>query len=280
MPESSKIWLDAAKEFACQFIERHYPSESAFFESFWSVVVNTIDQAVQSLAPGQNLTRGQMVKLTHQAFTGDQAMDLVTPIVIATLTVLTHEIKQAPCTSQQLQDRVEAIAADHGASPSLIACLRDHLPSLYQDLQKRNDSPTALINRPEPQYHIWTEGKHLIVTDITEYEQRKAGYLLWVDLAKQECQCLGRSPQKIGGQSMKLLVYMVEHLGVQVSFKQIDAELYKTSINDDRAIEQQLSKMQKLTRKQFRNYLFPDHKAGFGLKDDFKDQYFIFKRMR
>lgn len=276
-------WLETVRHASLKFIQSHYPGEVSLFDSFWFVVADKISHTIESESD-HRLTQQQVDHLTHQALSGAQSLDLVTPIVISTLSTFIYELKQNPCPLVEQERIIAEIAAQHGAKPSLTACLIKHLPALYKDLQTVPETQDALVlNKSEPQYQIWTNGESRIVNDIRPFEKTRQDYLLWVNLASHQCQSKGQSEEKINPQTIKLLLYLVEHLGVQVPAKKVLNDVFDSGFlenSDLNTVEQQITKLNKLCQKQFRSYLFPDRSKGFGLNEDFKGQYFLFRRLR
>ena len=276
MPDKVIPWLETVRHISLEFIGSHYPSEASLFDSFWSVVAGKINHALEGTT-GNQLSREQVSQLTHQALSGEQSLDLVTPIVIGTLSTVFYGLKENPESLSKQESMVAEIAARYGAKPSLTACLIKHLPALCHDLQAVPKTQDALVKKKlEPQYQIWTNGESQIVNDITSFEKTKKDYLLWVDLASHQCHSKGRSEEKINPQTIKLLVYLVEHLGVQIPSSQVFQEVFDSDREfceetDLNTIEQQITKLNKLCHKQFRSYLFPDRNQGFGLSEKFKD---------
>jgi hypothetical protein len=148
MPDKVIPWLETVRHISLEFIGSHYPGEASLFDSFWSVVADRIKGAIEEAAD-HKLTRDQVSQMTHQALSGGQSLDLVTPIVIGTLSTLVYELKENPGSLIEQESMVAEIAARHGARPSLTACLIKHLPALCQDLQTFPKTEDAMVkNKP------------------------------------------------------------------------------------------------------------------------------------
>ena len=279
--------LAAVKMVAERFIAQHYAKESPSFDVFWQVLSPKISEAL-SATRTEGLAIGfprQLVEAVSLA--RDISLDLVTPIVMGTIGETLWELKDEQPDPDTLRQLVASSASRLGASPSLTACLIDHVPALLTDIlaRKRGDKDAIVGEAPPPQYSIWTAGRHIVAESIAKYENKRDRYLFWLDL-NETSHVSHHSPKKrIGPQAIRLLMYLVEDLGVVRSAEDLyeriwDLSLSKLDNPHISAIEQQLTRLHQFSGGKFRANLLRGQSKGYGLRESFADQYFIFKRIR
>ena len=139
----------------------------------------------------------------------------------------------------------------------------------------------------KPQYEIWTTGAHEIVDDISEFEQKKEGYLFWIDLNDRPPVLEEDSRKHLGTYAVNLLLYLVRpgRFGRLTSLSDILREVWQIEKKepddlDKGRIAQYLAQLQKFSRGKFHKHLLEaKRERGLGLKESFKDKYFIFRRV-
>ena len=282
------VWRLATVRTAAEaFIERHYTQELPYFDHFWQMLSSKIRETLDSPSTwGLAIeSAGQLVEAVSLARAG--SFDLVTPIVMGTIGRTLWELKDKQPHPAELEQLVASSAAGLGASASLSACLIKHLPGLLRDiLACEGECKEALVGTPPPpQYEIWTLGKRFIVDSIAAYEQRHDQYLLWFDLRETSHASSNTGRQRIGQKAVRVLMYLVKHLGVVRSAEDLYREAWDSMPDDlDKshidAIEQQLTKLNQFSQHEFRKYLLRGQGEGYGLRESFADRYFLFKRLR
>ena len=273
-------WLSNTKTAAQIFIEKHLSEESPFFETFWQAFSVKINEAFKSEDISKITCKPVSCVVAEISFVKGYAQDFVTPIVTLTIAEVLYVLNTGKYSFAELEEIIHSSAARHGAKPSLTACLVRSLPSLCKDIAacKRNHPTESIVSQaPGPsEYLIWTEGKKIILGNMDKYEKNRDKYLLWIDLDK---------PAKVlTPMSIRLLIYLVENIGVPVSIPSILKNIFDDASNlyskeDTSKINQQLVKLENYTGKRFRQYLmagWPDE--SLGLRDEFRDKYFLFKR--
>lgn len=272
-------WLSTVKMFSKNFVSENYPEELSLFDSFWLVFYEKlIDiQAGEQL----NLTPSRMV-INQISFVSETSLDLVSPVVLSVFAEVMVIVKSKNLTINELEKEIAAIAARHRAKPSLIACLTRSISLLYQELKKIDDTSEAKIYEVLTHYRIWTAAREEIVESVDKYEKNKSKYLFWIDLDKKQ-QVSALNPKlKLPAKPVELLHTMVKHIGSPIPLEVLSKEFSQSGEiegSDIDNIEQNLSKLHKFCGNNFRQYLFTNHKRGFGLKDSFRDKYFLFERI-
>lgn len=279
--------LSVIRIVAQRFIECHYTLESPYFEDCWRVLSSKIDEVLDSAPAGQLAFEPPEHLITNISLTGTASLGLVTPIVLGTITETLWALKNHQPTADELRLLVASSAAHLGASHQLTACLTQHIPTLIMDILKnRREGGDAIVGKgPPPQYFIWTMGQERIVESITPYEHKRKQYLLWLDLNRIS-RVSPSSPQaRIGQQAIRVLLCLVTNLGVVRPAKELYREAWD-SMPDEvgsshiDAIEQQITNLNRFTGGQFRTHLLRGENKGYGLRDSFANQYFLFKRIR
>jgi hypothetical protein len=128
-------------------------------------------------------------------------------------------------------------------------------------------------------------GEERIVETITAYERKRRRYLLWLDL-NDTSHALANSPKtKLGQQAVRVLLCLVRNIGVVRPAKDLYRDVWDSTTDEIEAshidaIEQQLTRLNRFTGGRFRRYLQRGDDNGYGLRDSFANQYFLFKRLR
>ncbi len=281
------LWLIAARTVARKFIASNYSDEAPLFDTFWQAFSFKINEALRDGTAGQLTLKQTSQTITEISIAKGYALDLMTPVIIGTITEIMYEMRTRRLSANELEKLIGSAAAHQGAKPSLTACLIRHLPQLCSELSscKENASEAVISKGPVSRYRIWTAGKTMIVNSIDEYEKNKAKYLFWIDVDEKPYISRIKPEQRIGPQAVKLLLYLIERLGAPIPKETVLRDLFNaknrdikdTDINN---IEQQFTKLHQYCGGQFRKYLFANHKNGYGLKNFFADKYFIYERLR
>ncbi len=283
MNHNSESRLAVVRQVAHTFIAENYDSESALFAPCWDVFSSRIGDLAgddQDVAFDSNI-------IQDISFAKGSALDLVTPIVLATVAEAFQKINGKSIPASKAEQLVGHAARKFGAKPELTASLMRHLPALYLDAIAASDGTDAAVISQEPviQYKIWADGKAWVAQDITEYEAKKDEYLFWLALNEKSHTSPISDDRRIGPKAVELLVYLVEHLGMPVPALDVLRDVFG---DDDQPIgerqkdrvEQQLSKLEKFCGDHFREHLFGLWaEKGLGLKSAFADKYFFFSRL-
>jgi hypothetical protein len=280
-------WLATVRLAAEQFIESHYAHESPYFENWWRVLSTKIGEVVTSAPAGRLTIEGPGHLIENISLTGSASLGLVTPIVIGTITETLWGLKNYQPSNEELRQLVTSSAARLGASHQLNACLTRYVPDLIVSVLKhQHECGDAIIGKATPpQYAIYTMGEERIVETITAYERKRRRYLLWLDL-NDTSHALANSPKtKLGQQAVRVLLCLVRNIGVVRPAKDLYRDVWDSTTDEIEAshidaIEQQLTRLNRFTGGRFRRYLQRGDDNGYGLRDSFANQYFLFKRLR
>lgn len=201
-------------------------------------------------------------------------------IVLPTLSELLLTTRGQGYSRRRLESIVARIAATYGASPDQVTAMVEYLPSFLIDLRSANQevSENTMSSATPPKFEVWVDGNHRIVEDISSYEKIKHKYLIWIDLDQ---------PGKIQPKAIKLLKYLVEHIGQRVPFEVVLKDVFDdpvTGKNFDESnrnkVEVQITAIHKFSRGQFRKHIFRNKfTCGLGLSTTFSDKYLIFRRL-
>ena len=288
MTNENESWLNTAKQVASKFIESNYPDEVSLFDTFWqafSFQFNRFSKGVSFDQLTPNLTKQA---LSNISFADDNSLDLMTPIILGTITETTYVLKNKKVSTSELEQIIGSAAARQGAKPNLTACLIKNLPSLFNDLMscKQNAAEAIIRTAPKPLYKIWTKGKVFTAENMDGYEKIKDSFLFWIDLdAKSHISSLDKK-SRISKEAIGLLIYLVEKIETPIPATEVlrdvfDDDTNKVDETQKNKVEQQITKLQKFCDGQFREHLFGNWpKNGLGLKESFANKYFIFKRLR
>lgn len=273
------------------FVRQHYGDEERFFPVVWEAFEEWFKKLKGSESvrlASETLHADVQVGL---GFTRHEVVDLVTPIVLATVAETLRGLREKRLSLSEAGVFVGKTASEFGAAPALTAEMVRYLPGLCRAVRTVDASAsTAHVSvASRPQYQIWTEGKQATVSDVSQYEARKASYLLWVDMDEKPHVSIRNPGEKIGPEAVDLLLCMVKRLGKRVTFEQVlddvwreeprtEADLKRSQENK---VEQQLTALDRFCKGGFREFLFGEKFAkGLGLKESFSDKYFIFSRLR
>ncbi|MBN2589153.1 MAG: hypothetical protein JXA96_04785 [Sedimentisphaerales bacterium] len=283
----NKNWLNNIKDVAEKFISDRYPREMPMFETFWNVFSLHLGNISEDTPPEEVISNSQSNAIAGISFTGADSLDLMTPIIIATVTEAILSIKSKKLSRNELEDRIASAASRHGAKPGLTECLIRHLPALCTDIKEVSKDPlkTIISSPPEPQYRIWTAKGTSTVDSIEEYIKQKDSYMFFLDLREKTHKSKFPNGGSISTQAVKLLEYLTSRLGIITPkfeiFKNVfDNDAVELTDSDENNIEQQITKLHKYSGNKFRNYLFSNHTEGYGLKESFADKFFFFTRLR
>lgn len=279
-------WLNTAKVVAKKFIESNYFQEVSLFDSFWQAFSFKINEALKADVSGKITLDSTGQTIADISFARDSAIDSVSPIVLPTVAAIMQQIQLKKFCKSELEELIGATAAHFGAKPSLTACLIRSLPVLCNEVMsyEPNVSEATVSVASKPQYRIWVNGKSKIVDSIDNYEKNKDKYLFWIDLDAKKHLSPKNNKQILSPQSLELLRYLVENIGNLKSIDDLLTNVYDddtslTEEHDKSKIEQQLTKLHKHSDNKFREYLFKWAEDRLGLKDSFKDKYFLFSRL-
>lgn len=278
-------WIDKIKVIAKKFVKNNYSEELSLFDTFWQVLSPKINEVIKSNDVGDITFKRINQIVAEVSFAKDNALDLMTPIIIGAITEVLFQVRTKKISTSELEKIIGTAAVRQGAKPSLTACLIRNIPILYNDLLHTKDNASeATVSIVIPQYRIWTKGKKEVVKSIDKFEKNKARYLLWIDLDEKHHISSINPKLRIAPQTVKLLVYLVERLGTPVPTKDILKDVFEAGSreigdSDINNIEQNLTRLQKFCNGKFRQYLFSNHRKGYGLKDSFADKYFLFERL-
>ena len=280
-------WLNATKVVAQKFIEINYSQDVSFFDMFWQGFLFKVDKALKVNASGQLTLDSTGQAIANISFARDSAIDSVSPVVLPTVAVIMQQIQKKNLSQSKLEELISSTAAHFGAKPSLTACLVRSLPALCNEVMsyEPNASEATVSVASEPQYKIWTNGKSKIADSIDKYEKNKDKYLFWIDLDAKKHLSPKNNEQILSPRSIELLRCLVENVGNRKSIDDVLIDVFDdntslTKKHDKSKIGQQLTKLHKHSDSQFRKYLFSKwFENGLGLKDSFKDKYFLFSRL-
>ena len=220
----------------------------------------------------------------------------VCDLIHLTLNDIIAEIKRTEVrgklSTEEVENIVSKIAADRDIETDLMALMIKHLIPFFYESQFCNKSHhEALIYKPpSSKYHVWTEGSEYINKSIEKYKKKKHQFLFWLDLdAKKHI-----SPQfpdrELDPKAVELLLYLVGNIGNRISIKEVISNVYDgntgfTAEHDKGKIAQHITQLNNFyfyeDKSKFSDeYLFADwRQEGLGLINDFKDKYFLFKRV-
>jgi len=201
-------------------------------------------------------------------------------IVVGTLYELLFMTRGREYSQQKMESIVLKVARAYGASPEMLRQMAEHSPPLLIGMRSTNEevSESTVSSVTPPTFEVWVDGNHHIVEDISSYEKRKEEYLLWIDLDQ---------PGKIRPRAIKLLKYLVEHIGQRIPFEVILKDVFDDPLtgkpfeeSNRNKVEVQLTVINKFSRGQFRKHLFRNKfTCGLGLSKTFSAKYFLFRRL-
>jgi len=274
-----------------EFVRQHYRNEERFFPVVWAAFE----------AWFKKLKGFESVRLASEAlsanvraglgFARHGVVDLVTPIVLATVAETLRGLRENGLSLSQAGSFVGKTASEFGAAPALAAQLVRYLPELCFAVRTVDPAASAahVSVASQPQHEIWTEGRHDIVHDIRQYEARKGAYLFWIDLDEKPLVSTRNPRVTLGREAADLLVCLVKGLGNRLAFEQVLKEVWgeepdteaESRRGQENKVEQQITKLDKFCGGGFRQFLFGEKFAkGLGLREAFSDKYFIFCRLR
>lgn len=272
---------------AKSFINSHYSHELSMFDTFWQVYFPQLNKILEDIPLDQLTPSSAENAIASISFAKGNSLDLMTPIIIGTVTETIYSMKSKKLSNQELKDIIASASSRYGAKPGLTACLIKYLPALCSELDNASEQSSEAIvsNPPEPQYQIWIKGNTAIVDSIDKYLKRKDKFMFFLDLRKRTHKTDLPTAGAISSQAVNLLKYLTSRLGVIIPSEDIFKDVFDNEMSeftdiDKNNIEQQITKLQKYSGNKFRSYLFGDHTKGYGLKNSFADKYFIFDRLR
>jgi len=285
MNHDNDLWLKNIKITSRAFIENNYINEVSFFDIFWdsfSSQFGDVSEQPSECGASNNI-------LTKLNFANENALDLVTPVVLATVAETLRGVSKQNVCRSELEKLISRSAACFGAAPGLTASLIRHLPSLCMEILSvnKNTNEAHVTKLSKAQYEVWTNGEKKIVDNIDEYEKYKDDYLFWIDLNEKSHVSKIDVTRKITHQTVNLLKYLVMRIDIRIPAEVILSDVFgmkvQNGIDDSQKnlIEQHISKLHTFCKKQFRGHLFAERfKQGLGLKASFADKYFLFRRLR
>ncbi|MCK4998873.1 MAG: hypothetical protein KAS23_05030 [Anaerohalosphaera sp.] len=291
MTIEDKTWMLIAQTVAKRFIEKNYPHEAYFFESLWETLLPRICTVFES-SSGEQVIELANSGTTDISLVGNNNVGLLSTTIASTIIEASYEIDSKKPDDAQLRSIIASAAARHGAKPSLVACLEQQLPELFNSLLTLDvDAPQALVREvPRPLYKIWTKGGELNCSSdvFSEYDMDKMKYLFWIDINATRNYSHIVKGKHIGQTATKLLKYLVDDFGKRSTVPEVLNEVFnvcedstKNRKIDEGKIERQFSHLQAYSEGQFRQYLL-DEKflKGIGLKESFREKYFLYVRLR
>ncbi len=280
---NTDTFLKNIKTITQRFIANNYSNELQFFDSFWQVFSAKIQEVAKS-----DFTKSVGLKPANQiiseiSLVRENSLDLMTPVVMGVMAEIMFESRSQKLPNDELERIIASSAVRQGARQSLTACLLRNIPKLYNDLMQTNDQTQTTVFEITIRYCIWTDGTMDTVESIEESEKNKSKYLFWIDLDEKQNISVINPKLKLPVQPVKLLHYLIKHIGQAVSLLQIcqdviDPNIKKIEQTDIANIEANLSKLHKFSGGKFREYLFGNHRKAFGLKYSFKGKYFLFEK--
>lgn len=274
-------------DIARAFVELCYAEEKPYFANVW-----TSFQELLSLRPGEMPETRALRDWASGVPAGvgldtEAQLDLVTPIVLATLTVTLRQAREETLTRVDLGSLTAKVARGFGARGELLARLTRHLPALCSAVvTARLDVAEAYVSMARrPQYEIWSQGKHGFVRSIEEYQNRKEQCLIWIDLSERKHRSHRWPNQTLQEKPIKFLICLAGQLGNEVLLVEILRSVWNDKLVDVNSLntahrnktDQQIVKLNQFTNGEFRKYLFRGKFGeGLGLKRSFASQYFIF----
>ena len=283
-------WINNTKTISKEFIENNYSNEISFFDTFWQVFSKKISEAIKFNGSGQLKLEPVDKILKEVSFSQGYTHDFVSPVVALIVAEVLHELNTNRYSQSKMKNIIHSAATRHRAKPSLTACLVKGLPTLCKDIIacKDDDASEAIVNESIllSQYRVWTEGRDYICKNIEKYEKKKHQYLFWIDLDAKK-HIAPQSPEiSLDPKAVQLLQYLIDNIGNRVQIPSVINDIYRTS---SYKIEQEYGKIaQHITqlnnfcknKDKFDDYLFANWRhEGLGLNDDFKEKYFLFKRV-
>jgi hypothetical protein len=210
-------------------------------------------------------------------------------ILRETVSKTTSRIEEQAFSYLEVEDFVAKTAAKCGAKGELLAVLARDLSQLYVDVlaAKLDVSQTEILPPLELQYIVWTDGKKRIASDISEYQEKKEKYDIWIDRDEKTHESVRNPGKRIGREAIDLLIHLVERLGRRVPAVQALKEVFndwplgdELEQSEKNKIELQLTALQHFSGGEFRKHLFGDKfNKGLGLKKSFSKKYFVFSRL-
>ncbi|MBN2331047.1 MAG: hypothetical protein JXC85_04465 [Candidatus Aenigmarchaeota archaeon] len=280
--------LDGVREIAKRFISENYSDEARFFEAMWTVLCPRLRDWKRLPAEAWPLPDTSRMAATEVGLTGPEAVDLVTPIVVATMGFLMREAYEKDLSLEELEALTGKTAAHFGANPGLTAQLVKHAPGLCEAVTSaKPGAKKAVVSGIEsPQYKIWSRGKCVIVDDISGYERKKRDYLFWIDMDEKKHMSVRIPGVELKRMAARLLFYLVQRLGKRVPVTDVLREVFEDEIpepggTEKNRIDQQLSALEKFCGGGFREHVFEEwFEKGLGLKRSFLEGYFIYRSLR
>lgn len=292
-------WLSAARMVARKFIESNYSEEAPLFDAFWQAFSFKINEAFKAGTSGPLTLKQTSQTITEISIAKGYALDLMTPVIIGTITEIMYEMRTRRLSANELERLIGSAAARQGAKPSLTACLIRHLPQLYNELSscKENVSEAVVSSVPVSRYRIWTAGTSKVVENLDKYEKHKDDYLLWIDIDEKQHVSHRYPRQKLKPMAVKLFRYLVDNFDKPVYLNDILRDVFEEPTIDDfeedkvfkvkketlaqDLVEQYLTSIEKFSGNQFRKHLSSRWKQnGLSLRGTFANKYFLFERLR
>ncbi len=283
MNQNNESWLNVVQEVAHAFIVENYNNESTLFAPCWEAFAARIADLA-----GTNREEPFASNIIQDiSFAKGNALDLVTPIILATVAETFHGISGKNISAEKAEEIVGRAAMRFGAGVELTASLMRHLPLLCIEAMVTSESADKAVvtHTPTVQYKIWAGGKTWVARDVAEYEAKKDEYLFWLDLDEKSHVSPISADRRIGPRAVALLIYLVDHLGAPMPALDVLRDVFDDdcqTITEDRKdkVEQQLSKLQKYCGGHFREYLYGLWtEKGLGLKETFANKYLFFSRL-
>ena len=142
--------LKLIKRTAKHFVEQNYKNELQFFDTFWEIFLPLINNGLSKFTDSNIIT--------DISFAKANALDLVTPVILATVTETIHKRCNNNFSTQELEKFIGKTAAHFGASVELTASLTRGLTALCTEVfsTKQNADKSVISSVALTQYQIWT----------------------------------------------------------------------------------------------------------------------------
>jgi hypothetical protein len=283
--------LQEIRDVSVVFIGAEYPRETAYLDA----ALNAFAQWAGRFAGGAEALAKLPLRVLVSGFDAglgafdEQGVDVVTPILLGTVakTMVILDLDEPRKRKKPLSDLVAEIAVGCGARGGLLAELTSRLPGLCEAVRAaRSEVKEAYISTAQsPQYQVWTDRETKFVESIASYEERKDGFLFWINVSANEFKSLGelRPDLHLTALSISVLRAIGEVSGCTVKWEDLAKKIWeKRKVRPKGNIEVELTRLEKFSRHRLRNsFLGPgESKNELTVKTDFAKCYCIVKRLR
>jgi len=226
------------------------------------------------MAAYENEGRFKLESATHRTY------DSIQLILFDAISKIKNTKSKRKLSLNDLEKIIGEIAVRRDIENSQIACIMRYMPLMLHEYEscKKNSNEAIIRKAPSPKFRIWTNGKDMVADSISEYVNSKNTYAFWIDLDTKKH---GLRPKAI-----EIFQCLIRHIGQRIPIEKFIEEVYGdtskiNTIYDSKIIGQYLSDLEKHCNGQFRKHLFSDWiNKGLGLDISFKNNYFLFERLR